>query len=108
IAGGRIACSVEHGHLHLVPSKVDIWPALEDRLVWHALDDGSLTETVDGREYLRYRTPAGSWHIAITDGDPIPSQLMRQVFASALGEPSVWNWRDFPQPTRADRAWRRL
>lgn len=104
-SGDRIVCSVEHAHLHFVPTHVPIWAHVRERLVWVSLDSEPLAAIVEGREYLRYRQPDGQWWIAVTDELPIPSQLMRRVFAIALRRDDLWNWRDHPDTARLERTW---
>ena len=52
--GDRIACSVEHAHLHLLPIEVDASPWIDDDLDWFEWDGrGDLSDVVGAREYLR-------------------------------------------------------
>jgi diadenosine tetraphosphate (Ap4A) HIT family hydrolase len=95
--GERVACSVEHAHLHLVPADVEIRPQLHSLAEWHSLEPS--TEAIrlmaEGREYLAYEAPDGERLLAVTDSG-FPSQLLRQVLAAALGKPTKWNWREHP------------
>lgn len=95
--GTEISCSVEHAHLHLLPSAADPWPAISSELQWERL--GSLEELAEaggGREYLLYRSPTGEAYMY--QGAKIPSQLLRLRFAEANGTPEIWNWRHHPDP----------
>lgn len=94
--GTRIACSVEHAHLHLLPADVDIDRELDTLATWHPLpwSGSTLSALSDGREYLLYRDPSGRARLWITEGETIPSQLMRQLVARALGRGAEWNWRE--------------
>lgn len=92
----RVACSVEHAHIHLVPADVDLADALQPLGAWKPLCPGreALRQATRGAEYLVYRAPDGETRVSIAGVDQaISSQLMRRVFSSALGRPSEWNWR---------------
>lgn len=105
----RVACSVEHAHIHVVPTEVDPLAFIDAPLEWETLDDEEALAThVAGREYLRYRSPAGGWLVAITDDKPIPSQLLRRAFATALGAGDRWNWRTYPNVSGVRRTLRLL
>jgi ATP adenylyltransferase len=105
----RVACSVEHAHLHLVPTAIDPLPFIEDAVEWQPWSaEESLANTVGQNEYLRYRTPDGRWLVSVTAGEPIPSQLMRRAFVAALGYPVHWNWREDPRRDVLGETWRQL
>jgi ATP adenylyltransferase len=100
LCGDRVACSVEHAHVHIVPSPVDVrcriaevaewWPAGSD------IDD--LRAVVGGDEYLLYAAPTGERLVA-TSATGFPSQLLRRVVAAAIGLVD-WNWRSDPAADR--------
>jgi ATP adenylyltransferase len=96
--GTRVACSVEHAHVHLLPADADINSALNAMGAWHPLQwsGSSLNALSAGREYLLYRDPNGLARLWVTEGEAIPSQLMRQLIANALGRGAEWNWREHP------------
>ncbi len=92
--GTHVGCSVEHAHLHFVPSAPDLWPTIRRELPWTRLDQ-PLTRYVGGREYIRYRRGDGAWFVYALDRDgELPSQLLRRCFARALGIEAEWNWRE--------------
>jgi diadenosine tetraphosphate (Ap4A) HIT family hydrolase len=94
--GERVACSVEHAHLHVLPCESDVLSAIADIADWKPagrnLDE--LRRVVGDSEYLIYESPTGQRLTAITDTG-LPSQLLRRVFASAL-DVSEWDWRVDP------------
>jgi ATP adenylyltransferase len=94
LRGPSIACSVEHAHLHLVPADVDIRPQLLTFTTWEDASGSphDLAQQTSGREYLLYLAPTGERWLAMTDTG-FPSQILRRVFADALGMGSQWNWR---------------
>jgi diadenosine tetraphosphate (Ap4A) HIT family hydrolase len=106
--GDGIACSVEHAHLHLVPFRGDVWSLVRGLGEWQVLAGGvaALPTATNGLEYLYYESPAGEAYLWLTDGRPIPSQLLRRVFAEASGQSSRWNWRTDPAPQVADATYR--
>jgi diadenosine tetraphosphate (Ap4A) HIT family hydrolase len=107
--GQRAGCSVEHAHLHFLGSSADVWEHASAALPWvEAGAANDIYELAAGSEYLRYRRPDGQWLVSVTTDRPIPSQLMRQVFAAAHDEPASWDWRTEPALARVAEMWRRL
>lgn len=96
--GGRLACSVEHTHLHLVPGVPDLWPFIDGNLAWRLIPGlDAIREAVGDREYLLFRDAGERWWVAHAPGHGHPSQLMRRAVAAAIGEPDQWNWRLHPR-----------
>lgn len=95
--GARVACSIEHAHIHLVPAAVDIGPRLDRVAEWRQYDGGldELMRATGGLEYLFYRAPTGEAWVATTLTG-FPSQALRQIFAVELGAASKWDWRRYP------------
>jgi len=94
--GERIACSVEHAHRHLIPYRDTVVPGLWDAARWKRLGElETLAAATGGREYLSYHAPDGrTWTVTTEDG--FPSQMLRRVFSSALGNTENWDWRAHP------------
>jgi diadenosine tetraphosphate (Ap4A) HIT family hydrolase len=91
-------CTVEHAHIHFVPTDVEIWPDIENKFEWHAQKDiGTLTEIVGEMEYLWYESPEGLSVVTSGIEGTFESQYLRKVFAKAVGLDDAWNWRDFPR-----------
>ncbi|HXB64387.1 MAG TPA: HIT domain-containing protein [Solirubrobacteraceae bacterium] len=94
--GGRIACSIEHAHRHLIPCRDAVISGLREAAHWKPLGTSeTLSEATDGREYLSYHDPCGRTWTATSD-DGFPSQMLRRVFASALGNAQGWDWHSHP------------
>ncbi len=94
--GERIACSIEHAHRHLIPFRDTAVPGLWDAAQWRQLEQPeTLADATRGREYLSYHAPDGRAWVATTE-DGFPSQLIRRVFASAIGQTRTWDWRSHP------------
>jgi hypothetical protein len=105
----HISCSVEHAHLHFVASRADVWPAVSGELPWvEAGSENELFDYVQAHEYLRYRSPQGTWRVAVTNGAPIPSQLMRRAFVDAHLDGQAWDWRVEPELARVRAMWHAL
>jgi ATP adenylyltransferase len=98
--GFRIACSVEHAHVHIVPSAVDIRTRLIGVAKWRPAGDDldDLRSAVGDDEYLFYAAPTGERLVA-TSAAGFPSQLLRCVIADAIGL-ADWNWRTDPATNR--------
>jgi ATP adenylyltransferase len=94
--GSRVACSIEHAHVHLVPAAVDPMPALSGLATWRPgpHDPADLAACVQGREYISYREPGGRRWVATTETG-FRSQLMRIALAAPMGVVD-WNWREAP------------
>jgi ATP adenylyltransferase len=96
--GERLACSVEHAHLHIVPGVPDLWPFIDSRVVWQPIAGiADLPEATGRSEYLLFRDSSAAWWVARAPSDGHPSQLMRRAVAAAIGEPDEWNWRLHPR-----------
>lgn len=97
LAGSEVSCSVEHAHLHLLPSKADPWALLRHEFRWERLAGRTeLREFAGDLEYLFYETPAGECYAFLSQGQ-VPSQLLRQRFAESMGIAEAWNWRETPR-----------
>lgn len=90
--GKRVACSVEHAHVHILPCEVDVRSTVSKIVRWQPagnnLDD--LRRVVGDSEYLLYEAPTGERLAAATEIG-LPSQLLRKVFAAAL-DVEQWDW----------------
>jgi diadenosine tetraphosphate (Ap4A) HIT family hydrolase len=109
-AGGRVLCSVDHAHVHLVPLPGEADLAVTHEPGWVAFD-GSLTALAQltcGREYIMYEGPEGVARVRTAPAGGFASQHMRRVIATHLGRATRWNWREAPEPLAADAAWRRF
>jgi diadenosine tetraphosphate (Ap4A) HIT family hydrolase len=101
----RILCTVDHAHLHILPAAVDAAVVLAGmpRCTHYTGGLATLRRLVGSGEYIYYESPNGDCHLAVSDGEIFPSQLMRRVFAQALGRGPTWNWRSSPHVADAVR-----
>ena len=92
-------CTVEHAHIHFVPTDVEIWPDIEHEFEWQPVHKGitALTEIVGEMEYLWYESPKGLSVVATGIEGTFESQYLRKIFARAVGLGDAWNWREFPR-----------
>ena len=99
INGDRVSCSVDHVHLHVVPAAPDLWPHIDGSIVWHELRGGlrGLKQAVGDGEYLLFADTKARWWFAHAPTCGHSSQVMRRALATAIGEPSQWNWRLNPR-----------
>lgn len=107
--GGRVVCTVEHAHVHLVPAEVDILPTILSEHRWEQVPRGfqDLIGIVEGAEYIYYETPDGRAFVTHSKAG-FESQYLRRVFAGALGSPEKWDWRSVPSVSEVDLAYRKL
>jgi hypothetical protein len=94
-------CTVEHAHLHFVPTDVEIWSDIEDAFEWQPVESniGDLSALVGDMEYVWYESPEGFSVVAKGIEGTFESQYLRKIFAKALGLDEIWNWREFPGVT---------
>lgn len=108
LIGDTVSCSVEHAHLHLLPTGADPWPELALEFEWERLVGRSeLPDFAGGEEYLFYEAPGGECYAYLGQGE-VPSQLLRQRFAESMGLAAAWNWRESPRPELISRTYELL
>lgn len=94
--GPRVACSIEHAHVHLLPVSESAWQTAIPALPWsRPLDFDGLAAAVGRVEYLRVAVNGG-WAVA-TSADGFRSQLMRGRLAEALDLDGSSDWREDPR-----------
>jgi ATP adenylyltransferase len=93
----QAGCGIDHAHLHVVPTDVDLLAAgahaVAAHLVWESVDgfDGlQQTLATRGQSYL-YVRQFGVEHVAFAPD--LPSQAMRRALAAALERP-IFDWKD--------------
>jgi ATP adenylyltransferase len=98
-AAERPMCTVEHAHLHLVPTDAEIWTDIEHVFDWQPTPKSitSLAEVVGDMEYIWYESPEGFSVVATGIEGTFESQYLRKTFAKAVGLGNAWNWREFPR-----------
>jgi len=96
-----VGCSIDHAHLHLVPTgNIDLYTAAQrhlPELTW-AVTPGlaNLDRLAEaGKPYLYLETPDGTSRVAT--GPEIPSQALRRAYAAELGEVDRYDWKAFPR-----------
>lgn len=93
--GSKVACSIEHSHIHAIPFDGSVLNRLQNDHLWQPVADWQqIHERIGDREYLWYKAPDGSQGVCI-EREGFPSQYFRRVFADAAGS-AQWDWRQFP------------
>jgi ATP adenylyltransferase len=99
-AQSSVGCSIDHAHLHVVPTAGCALRKGAQRLIpeiqWVAVDgvgDASRDAASHGLSYISL-TENGSASIATAHS--FPSQVLRRVLATELGREREWNWREHP------------
>ena len=91
-----IGCGVDHAHLHLVATTLDLREGATqmaaDGLDWARIDGLSALSRyhAEGLPYLYLQQSGKSW---ISSPETIESQLFRKVIAAAVGQPHKYDWR---------------
>jgi diadenosine tetraphosphate (Ap4A) HIT family hydrolase len=96
-----VGCSIDHAHMHLVPTASVDLPQAARRHLPH-LDwapcvglEAAIDASCAGTPYLYIEPPIGlSW---LAKGEDIPSQALRRVLAAELGRSQEYDWKAFPQ-----------
>jgi diadenosine tetraphosphate (Ap4A) HIT family hydrolase len=89
------ACSIEHAHIHAIPTDKQVRERLRQDYPWQPVGGWQRVQQLAGdSEYLWYQTPEGDRSVCVTLGG-FPSQYLRRVFTEELGG-TRWNWREFP------------
>ena len=100
--GPRLGCNnrggcLDHGHLHIVPTSVDIIEFLQRMFKTEEIQDFSrLREIYEAQKssYMFVETQDNKRYVIEVEF-PIPSQYLRQVLASKMGF-AEWDWRVNP------------
>ncbi|GAA3742113.1 hypothetical protein GCM10022225_27130 [Plantactinospora mayteni] len=91
MAGGCI----DHAHIHLVPSAVDVMSGMDDRMPYARVRDlAELPSIAAGRPYVLVEQ--GKDMRAYFPRDRLPSQYMRRLLLELEGQPDLWDWAVFP------------
>lgn len=92
-----VGCGVDHAHLHLVASKLDLVAGVKavatPQLHWRQVAGIQATQAlvVEQMPYVFVQPPTGgAW---IGAARVIESQLMRKVIAAYVGRPDCWDWK---------------
>jgi diadenosine tetraphosphate (Ap4A) HIT family hydrolase len=109
-ATSRVLCTVDHAHLHFVPSGVDVLHTLRSQGDWVEIRSSldSLSATVGEKEYLYYETPEGRSFVAKGGPAGFESQYLRRIFAAALHRLGDWDWRRDLRIDEVDQTFRDL
>lgn len=88
------SCCINHAHIHIVPTNLDITARIElDGFV--LMSSGNYkanSHIIKGNHYLYYE--ASSQIGKFYDASKLPSQYLRQILAEFL-EVGIWNWHDY-------------
>jgi hypothetical protein len=94
--GSHVLCSVDHAHLHVVPTPVCIARTFQPYATIPVPTGLSgLRSVAGGREYIFYEDPQGKRLVISANDHQFESQYLRRVFAEAIGNASEWNWREY-------------
>ena len=97
--GGRGGACIDHAHLHLLPTAVDLSETLASRFRSERIRGlGALAGYCDRykRPYLYYHAPTGV-DTTYDVPDVLESQFLRRLLSQQLGlEVDRWDWRLFP------------
>jgi diadenosine tetraphosphate (Ap4A) HIT family hydrolase len=107
-SGGRMLCTVEHAHLHVLPLPPGVRLELGEGWTPFAWRLRTLRELAASGEYVLYRAPGAEAQILPASERVVESQHMRRVVTAALGRAERWDWRREPDAVSADRDWRRF
>lgn len=98
------SCSVEHAHLHILPSQASVQILMDEIRRLDGAIEGPLElvlRAAGGREYLLVGSSAD--RCVLAPGRGFQSQFIRRTYATLTGEPDRWNWREHPNLDRVSR-----
>jgi diadenosine tetraphosphate (Ap4A) HIT family hydrolase len=100
--GSSTACGTNHAHLHLVPYKKSLLPAMFDSgLAWEACNTAEIERKTGNEEYLFYselnvntswQNPTGFLHVLAQS----KSQFFRRLIAEQNGNSATSDYKLFP------------
>jgi diadenosine tetraphosphate (Ap4A) HIT family hydrolase len=97
----RAGGSVDHAHMHMVPTSADLLSIIRSDFVGRPI--GSVTDlhcqAACGIPYLYYEDASGQSYVFDVSVE-LPSQYLRRLLAKQLGVSDRWNWRVFPEVER--------
>lgn len=92
---GKSTCCVDHAHLNIFPTDVDLMPLLE-QFPGHQIDSldelTSLRDNNDDYIFVQHGDGTRTVHFS----EDFPSQFIRREITRQLGYPERWHWRDYP------------
>jgi len=88
-------CCVDHAHLNIFPTQVEVRPHLGERM---DLAVGPLTDLarLRGAEFGYLFIQENDGTRRAYDAQDVPTQLVRRIITCAIGYPERWHWRDYP------------
>lgn len=99
--GSVVGCGVDHAHLHLVPTRIDLLAyarKLSPKTVWTPCrNPNQLVDAHrDGFSYLYLEQPLYCPESVISVGSSILSQFFRRIIAEGAGKAEQWDWKQYP------------
>ena len=94
-----LGCSVDHAHLHVVPSTMRLGQSrVLDSYVWTEINDmDSIRDFASSQKpYIFLRDASSRSYTALLAEHDQPSQLLRRAIATHLGRPHQFNWIEYP------------
>lgn len=101
----RVGCGVDHAHLHVVPTDIDLLAGVptvfSSPIAWREV--AGLSDAVEAyrrnESYLYVESRHGGCRLG-THAE-LPSQLFRKVIANAVGRPERFDWVAYPEAENA-------
>ena len=112
--GPKLNCNkgggcLDHSHLHIVPTKIDILEFLKKNFELKEIKDfNKLKEIYKAQKssYMFFENQEGKRYL-IEVKIPIPSQYLRQVIASKMGI-KEWDWKVYPDNKTFEKTIKKL
>lgn len=106
-----VGCGVDHAHVHMVPTAVDLvvaaQPFMPAGVSWQgATWSDAAGPTAADLDYLFVELPSGQGMMA-TSRD-FGSQVLRKALATAIGAPREFSWREHPKHEKIEATIRRM
>jgi ATP adenylyltransferase len=106
---GKLVCTVDHAHLHVLPTNVNVIDLLGLKYNWVKMEHSfsELRKHVGIQEYLFYEEPNGSMYLSYKNPLGFESQYLRKIFSIALDK-NEWNWRNNADAIFTDQIYKKL
>ncbi len=89
--------SLDHGHMHFIPTDVDVIPLLDESLQPKQIGCFGSVRPIHQRgdaSYYVIQRQDGTWYVA-EQGHNLPSQFLKRTIALSTGN-GTWDWRKHP------------
>lgn len=93
---GCNAKCIDHAHLHIIPTQIDILQQLQSQFSYIQLKSHLEVQDFRTKSYIYYQSSRSKSKHIFNVTNFIPSQFVRQLICKKLEMPDNWNWSLYP------------